>query len=558
MPDQPQAPSYQDVANSGAPDIQGSNLSQALNSPEPQPTSAPAPPDLSTVMQGQQPQAPPSDLTQAPAPVLPRFQRTVGSTLKGMLLGLAMDGVPGAIAGAATPTGVQRAADQQQSEAQARVKFANAQAASMVAEAAMNDAKLHALPQELQDQHNAVSLGFIKDLQDLGITPTLQAPNTGADASGALEQLTSSHGAVPPLFTVNVGHTVLAYDLSQLSGTPKGLDLVNRVRSIQGQSPIDPVIWRQTPVGARTELMNNTMQFFNPAPPKTAGDAFSQYQQYKNYADTYAKRKDVPNSGYDPAEADRLKTLVGNLKTISDNFDVHEKSLKADEASQNATATQNAKLAGDKTWYHQQIGENGKDLVGWAPPKNTSMSEQQFNSTKDKFNDKVLIKSDDTEKSYQMFQDTYNERKTAKSGAPSMLALSQHLATTFGNVKGSRVTKDMIHEHLGARSVSDAALTAMQKFTNGDVLSENQWNDFRTLISDSRTQTWNNTVRLAHAYGLPVTNDWYPSDLVNGASGSTNRSSNSTSSSTGSTNGSGSKNGLSPAAQALLQKHGVR
>ena len=62
-----------------------------------------------------------------------------------------------------------------------------------------------------------------------------------------------------------------------------------------------------------------------------------------------------------------------------------------------------------------------------------------------------------------MMQHAYDEYQQARAqeqelptGAQSMLALSSHLATTFGNVKGSGITKDMIAEHLGARSVSGA------------------------------------------------------------------------------------------------------
>jgi len=82
-----------------------------------------------------------------------------------------------------------------------------------------------------------------------------------------------------------------------------------------------------------------------------------------------------------------------------------------------------------------------------------------------------------------MFQDAYNNRNNAKTGAESMLALSTHLATTFGNVKGARVTKDMIEHHLGARGVGDSALVAVQKLTNGDVLLAGSVGCFQKALS---------------------------------------------------------------------------
>lgn len=119
----------------------------------------------------------------------------------------------------------------------------------------------------------------------------------------------------------------------------------------------------------------------------------------------------------------------------------------------------------------------------------------------DAFNKAYVDKAMDVEKSFGMMDQAYKEYTDAKAqgkdlptGAQSMLALSTHLATTFGNVKGSRVTKDMIEHHLGARSVSDTALVAMQRLTNGDVLSPDQWKAFHDLIGQSRQLQWQNVL----------------------------------------------------------------
>lgn len=130
--------------------------------------------------------------------------------------------------------------------------------------------------------------------------------------------------------------------------------------------------------------------------------------------------------------------------------------------------------------------------------------------------------AENVEKSYQMMDSAYKEYLAAKAqgkdlptGAQSMLALSTHLATTFGNVKGSRVTKDMIQEHLGARSVSDSALVAFQKLTNGDVLSPDQWKAFHDLIGESRKLSWQTATKEAERKHIPV--DFLPKDLQGGA-----------------------------------------
>lgn len=133
--------------------------------------------------------------------------------------------------------------------------------------------------------------------------------------------------------------------------------------------------------------------------------------------------------------------------------------------------------------------------------------------------DKAYVQpAEQVEKSYQMMDHAYQEYKQAAAqgkelptGAQSMLALSTHLSTTFGNVKGSRVTKDMIHEHLGARSISDDALVAIQKLTNGDQLSPAQWDAFHDLISQSRKLSWDTAVKEANRKKIPV--DFLPPDL---------------------------------------------
>jgi hypothetical protein len=119
----------------------------------------------------------------------------------------------------------------------------------------------------------------------------------------------------------------------------------------------------------------------------------------------------------------------------------------------------------------------------------------------DAFNKAYVDPAMGVEKSYDMMDQAFKEYNEAKAqgkdlptGAQSMLALSTHLSTTFGNVKGSRITKDMIQEHLGARSVGDTALVAVQRLTNGDVLSPEQWKAFHDLIGQSREYQWKNVL----------------------------------------------------------------
>ncbi len=181
---------------------------------------------------------------------------------------------------------------------------------------------------------------------------------------------------------------------------------------------------------------------------------------------------------------------------------------KGEQAAATKDAERNSLEKGDRGFYSSVVAS---DKTGWKPDQATYLNRKEYNSAREKFTTPsgAFGKALDVEKSYSMMNAAYDEYKAAAaqgkqlpSGAQSMLALSTHLATTFGGVKGSRVTKDMIQHHLGARSVSDDALVGIQKFTSGDVLSPAQWAAFHDLIGQSRKFTWDGVVKTAHAQGL--------------------------------------------------------
>jgi hypothetical protein len=141
------------------------------------------------------------------------------------------------------------------------------------------------------------------------------------------------------------------------------------------------------------------------------------------------------------------------------------------------------------------------------PATGNAMTPKEADSAWKTFNEKTLQPLQaSTDKAYRMASQAYAEYQAAggklPTGAQSMLMLSNHLSTTFGNVKGARVTKDMIQEHLGARGVSDAAHVAIQKLTNGDVLSPDQWKAFMELIGQSREFSYDGAIDNARANGL--------------------------------------------------------
>jgi hypothetical protein len=198
------------------------------------------------------------------------------------------------------------------------------------------------------------------------------------------------------------------------------------------------------------------------------------------------------NGAYMKATPEEVQSLK---KSIADTAKSEAETRKADaEAGKAGAETQKIKADAD---FSQTT-----DIFGNKP----TLDKKEMLKREDTFQKDVVNKAYDTEKSFQMANQAYGEYLKAKghlpTGAQSMLMLSNHLSTTFGNVKGSRVTKDMIQEHLGARGVSDTALTAVQRLTNGDQLSPDQWKAFNDLIGQSRDITWNNAISSAKNQGI--------------------------------------------------------
>lgn len=176
-------------------------------------------------------------------------------------------------------------------------------------------------------------------------------------------------------------------------------------------------------------------------------------------------------------------------------------------------------LAQTASAAHSQKVKETSDSQARAAAAANQRQQNTFSRQDVTAHDKTYVKpAEDVEKSYQMMDQAYKEYQEARrqgkelpTGAQSMLALSTHLATTFGNVKGARVTKDLIEHHLGARGISDKALVAVQNFTNGDPLAPDQWEAFHDLISKSRKLSWNAAVKEAKRKNIPV--DFLPKDL---------------------------------------------
>jgi hypothetical protein len=357
------SPLYDDVNGGMAPDASGEAPAPAA-SPAPAPAAAPnlasavqdmAPPDVPMPTQ-QMPQALTDAINQQgdqAAQDLPRFKRTVKSTLGGMLMGLLNGGIPGAVAGGTDPVQMQKVVQGEKDTFDSKVKFASAQAAAMAAEASIKDKQLHQMDEDHQIFVTNNGIEQLKQMQALGLTPTMVVPNNtgGKEAMTGLQQLTATHGAVPPMFTINLGNKIVGFDLNQLTQAPQILDEVNKYRSTTGQSPINAQGWAQLPQQVKNDMTNAALNFTNPLPSE------QNLTVYKNYL---ATAKAAPDSPDKAGKVSQLQGIVDGMQKVLDEQQTRAQKQKVADINSETPAL--AKRAGAVA-YASEAGRQKAALV---------------------------------------------------------------------------------------------------------------------------------------------------------------------------------------------------
>jgi hypothetical protein len=148
-----------------------------------------------------------------------------------------------------------------------------------------------------------------------------------------------------------------------------------------------------------------------------------------------------------------------------------------------------------------------------ALPGNTAQGNAATAKETDAFNKGYVDPANAIERSYDMFQDAYKaiQAGDAKTGAEDMLLLSQHLATTFGQVKGSRMNKDLIQEHKDAIGTQDKIERFANNLASGQQLSPDQRKEFDGLITNMRNLTWQIAAKEAVRRKQPI--DFLPAGV---------------------------------------------
>jgi hypothetical protein len=157
---------------------------------------------------------------------LPRFKRTIGSTLKGMLIGLAGGGIPGAVAGAASPTGA--VARQQQIQ-----HFQSAQSAKAIADARADEVRAQNLPQQLQDAHTAAADQHVANLKSLYGAPDMVIDNDDSAASEAIQHA-AANGGVPLAHLETVGDKTYVWNAAKAADNSNALSDIQKWGTLTG------------------------------------------------------------------------------------------------------------------------------------------------------------------------------------------------------------------------------------------------------------------------------------------------------------------------------------
>ena len=211
------------------------------------------------------------------------------------------------------------------------------------------------------------------------------------------------------------------------------------------------------------------------------------------------KVKADPNSPQSQAALQRVRIMAQNASTAAKKLGLDEKKFVAD---------------------YFGLDPNGDPLPGVEKTPEGKAIGPRIAHTSDKakseFNRNYEKPSNDTERAYQLYQEAmkaYNSGDT-QTGAATMLALSQHIGTTFGQIKGSRMNKDLINEHKDAIGITDRLERFAASLSRGDQLSASQMKEFGDQIHAFRNLSWQTAVKEAKRANLPV--DFLPRDLAGG------------------------------------------
>lgn len=473
------------------------------------------------------------------APDLPRFQRTFGNTLKSMLIGLGMGGVPGAVFGAVDPEAIQRARANKQALAQADVTFQNARAAHEVAMAHQADAEYQALPGKLQDEADARGLENLKRARESGYLPVATVPlDQGKDqnsqnAKTALDQIKTQFGAVPSgLLYIHTGSNMTVLKLQDPNAA---LPAINQARRAQGMKEIDPAAFATLDPKDRDSMARDAINFTD---PRDVNGTIT--QQSLNQANLrLANVKGQPEFNGKDALVTQLQATVDHQKSVLESGAKEAGTTKGIEAQAAEPGTTAAEVSKQTTLSQTPTGkletaqkranlaqtqattaktiEETKQLKGMEglvdpfgePVGKTSTGQQltkkEFDASGKTFAKDYIEPLNVLAKTTQEFQRI--DQNPNQTGAEKVTALLNAVGISGDPLKGKgfRISNQIIEEHAQSRNIWESGVQKLNRIVgSGGPITSQQISDYRAVAEGVVHDAYVTAAQEARRQGLPV------------------------------------------------------
>jgi hypothetical protein len=463
-------------------------------------------------------------------PDLPRFQRTFKSTLSGLWHGFQMGGLLGAAEGAIDPQAAQNRLQVQRQATQAKITFANAQAAHEVAMAHQADVEYQALPEKLQQEAERRGVDNLEEAKKAGYLPVASIPldqgtaQNSQNASTALNQVKSQFGSVPSgLLYIHTGNGVTVMKLQDQNAA---LPMINQARRAQGMPEITPEAFQTLAPADRDGMARNALNFTNPrdttgmVSQQSLNEAKMRLETAKSQPDFTGKdaivtqlqqavqhQKDVLDSG-----ASEAATRTGKA-TGTEAQAAQPGKTAAEVANIKATAGPEAAAAGAKafataagTAKGQMAGGGGPqtDILGgtYTPPAG---GVKEINKRTDSFKKDAddLAK---TEGTFGMFNQVLNDVNSGKdmTGAQSVVALFNAIGLSATPLKGMgmRINNNTVEHHVEARGLGQSLYQKFLGLKTGDIITPQQVKDYATIAMQARRDAYVNKINEARGQGI--------------------------------------------------------
>lgn len=320
----------------------------------------------------------------------------LGGRLRGVLYGLAIGGVPGAVGGAIAPNTAQQSFQRRQDVANARRDTAQAQAQAAIQNVQFESVKAadsHILAMKQAQNYDAasqVARAQVRQLNDAhqkfltdeyGILPDLTIEGNGQEvqdqATGGLGTLAGQNGGQIPPVSVNIQpHTdtdpqfkigVYAPSQQSLTQNQQGYrQIVNDARAVQGLPPIDDLSWNTQGFKGQRQMAQGAMEFLAPAQSFNKDNIGAMLAQRQQMLENYEKHVDQ-NGQPDakPSIISQLRQSVDYLKKAKE--DINAENIKTQVDTKNALAAtptgrlETAKNQAELTKTQQEIAKNNEE-----------------------------------------------------------------------------------------------------------------------------------------------------------------------------------------------------